>query len=222
MNSTTAPQRNGVLRAFEVVLILLGSEIALASIFALASVVLSSKWLTLALGSSLTRLLPYAPTLLFVRARGTRIGLVETRPSISSREVGAWCVLTVAMALSFAVSFRVMAGVEPRGETVVFAGSTFYRQLEDLAVDLVLAPVLEEVIFRGIVLAALILSMSRVVAVLLSAVVFSLSHLSIPDLPGSMILGLVAGLVFVRSGRIQVSILVHCAWNTAIVVARTL
>jgi hypothetical protein len=85
---------------------------------------------------------------------------------------------------------------------------------------LLLAPVLEELLFRGILLRALLRRVSPVAAVGASALVFALVHPlldpslgSVAVLPGLLGVGLVTGVLAVRTGDLSRPILVHLGFN---------
>jgi len=83
-----------------------------------------------------------------------------------------------------------------------------------------IAPVLEELLFRGLLLRALRRRFSPVVAVALSALVFALAHPALDPTWGTFVivpalfgLGLVSGAVAVRRGDLSVSIMLHVGFN---------
>lgn len=81
----------------------------------------------------------------------------------------------------------------------------------------VLAPVLEELLFRGVLLRALLRRMPAVPAVATSAVVFGVTHLADLDaaaaLPALVGFGLISGVLAVRSGGLLRSIALHAGFN---------
>lgn len=100
------------------------------------------------------------------------------------------------------------------------------RQLEDagglslviLALGVVvLAPLAEELLFRGLLLRALLRRTTPGWAVGWSAAAFALVHLLDPDaaplLPGLMALGVVAGIQAVRTGSLSRPIMLHAGFN---------
>lgn len=77
----------------------------------------------------------------------------------------------------------------------------------------VLAPLLEETVFRGFLLTSLTKFMSAEWAVLLSSVAFGAAHLSARDFPQLTALGIVMGFSYVRSRNLMTPILIHGTWN---------
>lgn len=85
-----------------------------------------------------------------------------------------------------------------------------------LLVTGVLAPVLEETVFRGFLLTSLTRYTSVPVAVTLSSVAFAACHLSVRDFPQLFALGMVMGFVYARSRNLMSNIVIHGAWNSGV------
>lgn len=77
----------------------------------------------------------------------------------------------------------------------------------------VLAPLFEEVLFRGVLLPVLAQRWGAPLAVLASAAVFALAHLSLSELAPLFVLGIGLGTLRWRSGRLGASVLMHALWN---------
>jgi uncharacterized protein len=82
----------------------------------------------------------------------------------------------------------------------------------------VLAPIIEELLFRGVLLRALLRRAQPVTAVLTSAVIFALVHYlgdpnTLPFLPALTGLGVVLAVVALRSGDLSTSIFIHAGFN---------
>jgi len=78
---------------------------------------------------------------------------------------------------------------------------------------LVLAPLFEETLFRGVLLPVLAQRWGNLAAVLISALVFGIAHLSLGELPPLFVLGLGLGWLRIQSGRLGASVLMHGLWN---------
>lgn len=85
-----------------------------------------------------------------------------------------------------------------------------------LSVTGVLAPILEETVFRGFLLASLTKFMPTWAAVVASSVGFGLAHLSARDLPVLSALGMLLGFSYVRSRNLLTPIVIHGAWNSGV------
>ncbi|MFI5045421.1 MAG: CPBP family intramembrane glutamic endopeptidase [Acidimicrobiia bacterium] len=94
-----------------------------------------------------------------------------------------------------------------------------------VATVLVVAPVAEELMFRGVLLRSLLRRVGPGAAVLVSAVAFGLVHLldftvgSLIALPVLVLFGVVSGWLAVRSGDLGRSILFHAGFNAFTAVA---
>lgn len=81
------------------------------------------------------------------------------------------------------------------------------------AVTAVLAPLLEESVFRGFLLPSLSKYLPVPLAVVLSSAAFAAAHLSLRDAPVLFSLGCLLGFVYVRSRALASPMLVHGLWN---------
>ncbi|MEW5297682.1 MAG: hypothetical protein WDW38_006853 [Sanguina aurantia] len=85
-----------------------------------------------------------------------------------------------------------------------------------LAVTGVMAPVLEETLFRGFLLTSLTKWMPTWAAVLVSSLGFGLAHFSPRDLPVLTTLGVLLGFSYVRSKSLMTPIFIHGMWNGSV------
>lgn len=111
-------------------------------------------------------------------------------------------------------------------QEVVLAASGAIGNLDRLLVAvglILLGPVAEEVVFRGVLLRAFERTGSSRRAVVLSALTFSALHLIDPNaiiaVPLLFVLGLVLGSQVVRTGRLTRAIAIHAGFNALTVVA---
>ena len=77
----------------------------------------------------------------------------------------------------------------------------------------VLAPLFEETIFRGVLLPVAARELGAGWGVLLSAAVFAVAHLSLGELPPLFMLGLGLGWLRWSGGRLSSCVLMHALWN---------
>ncbi len=77
----------------------------------------------------------------------------------------------------------------------------------------ILAPLLEETVFRGFLLPSLSKYLGTVNAVVLSSIAFGLVHFAARDTPQLTALGMVLGFAYVRSGNLLAPMLIHGIWN---------
>ena len=77
----------------------------------------------------------------------------------------------------------------------------------------VAAPIVEELVYRGLIHAALMRKLSTPVAVIASAAFFALIHFRPIELPGLFAFGVVLAICLSKTGRIGMSIAAHMTFN---------
>ena len=77
----------------------------------------------------------------------------------------------------------------------------------------VLAPLFEEVIFRGVLLPILSRDFGIVAGIFISSFVFAIAHLSIGEMPPLLVLGIGLGITRMVSGSLLSSVIMHSLWN---------
>lgn len=84
------------------------------------------------------------------------------------------------------------------------------------------APLVEELMYRGLLQGAFVRCTDRVTGLLLVAVWFAAIHFQPAQMPGLFVIGLVLGIAAVRTGRLGMAVLIHLAFNATglVLVAR--
>ena len=77
----------------------------------------------------------------------------------------------------------------------------------------ILAPILEELYFRNFIQKKLNEKYSNFIAIFISSLLFSLSHMDFRNILPSLALGIVSGIVFQKSNNIRYSIYIHSLHN---------
>jgi membrane protease YdiL (CAAX protease family) len=77
----------------------------------------------------------------------------------------------------------------------------------------IIAPFTEEVLFRGIILRGFLRSYSVNHAIILSALLFAVFHLTIAQLPIAFIMGVFLGWLYVQTRLLWPTILAHALYN---------
>lgn len=77
----------------------------------------------------------------------------------------------------------------------------------------VVAPIYEEIVFRGILLKGMSKKMNPTLALVASALFFALVHMNIPQGINAFFLGLVLGFIYLKTGSIYLSIFAHFVNN---------
>ncbi len=104
------------------------------------------------------------------------------------------------------------------------------RELADLAVapldvamfavmTIVLAPITEEVFFRGLLQGALRDRLGPIWALAIASVAFGISHFQWIQFPALLLVGVVNGLIVLRTGRLGAALWSHAAFNAVTVIA---
>ena len=76
-----------------------------------------------------------------------------------------------------------------------------------------IAPLFEEIIFRGVLLPILARDYGKTIGILISSFVFALAHLSLNEFPPLFVLGIGLATTRLISGRLSSSIVMHSFWN---------
>lgn len=133
--------------------------------------------------------------------------------------IAAGMVLQVAVALLTLPLVRLFEeDTGPQQEIAQVAADLSGAELAAFAVLVALVtPVVEEVIFRGMLLGRLVKSMSSNRALLISSGAFAATHLLDPNailvVPGLFVIGLVLGFAALRTGNLSLPIFIHVGTN---------
>lgn len=86
-----------------------------------------------------------------------------------------------------------------------------------VAISCVIAPIFEEIMYRGLIFRGALSTSPPWVAVLFSAFLFALPH-QLPSWPLTFVLGIVLALIYYRTANLLVCIWTHAAWNILVLV----
>ena len=86
-------------------------------------------------------------------------------------------------------------------------------RLGALLLAVLAAPVFEEILFRGIILRGLAITRGMVGGLLASALLFAVVHINPIQFPAAFLLGILLGLVFLRTGSLVASMVMHGLYN---------
>ncbi|HTJ74424.1 MAG TPA: CPBP family intramembrane glutamic endopeptidase [Acidimicrobiales bacterium] len=168
--------------------------------------------------SLLTGVVFYAVTALAVRILGSSLDL---RPRIGTEHpllaVGEGIVVGLAAASLLSALLRLLFGqplLDATSAGITVGGAGWL--LAGILVVAVLAPLVEELVFRGFLLEAF-RDRGPVPAILFSAIAFSLAHLRFLQFRYYLVMGAVFGLLYWRRGLIA-SISAHAAFNGMLLV----
>ena len=82
--------------------------------------------------------------------------------------------------------------------------------------SVLLAPIFEESIFRGVLLRGLMTRYSKPISILISSIVFALIHIQPAQILPALILGLLFGVIFVRTHSLIYTIILHSTANAIV------
>jgi len=85
----------------------------------------------------------------------------------------------------------------------------------------VLAPLLEETVFRGFLMVSLTKWFPTPVCVLVSAAVFALAHLTPGQFPQLFVLGVTLGFSYAQTRNLLTPITIHAFWNSGVILLLT-
>ena len=76
-----------------------------------------------------------------------------------------------------------------------------------------LAPLFEEIIFRGVLLPTLAKDFGIILGIIISSFIFAVAHLSLAEIPPLFVLGMGLGITRIASGSLLSSVIMHSLWN---------
>ena len=146
----------------------------------------------------------------FARFSPLGCGYIKTRPYA----LLAWLIVLSLGLLAPSQYLEEMIPADMPDQTAKALGMVITHPLGFLVVG-ILAPVAEEMVFRGAILRTLLACMrSPWMAIVVSAVLFGLVHGNVPQFVHALLIGLLLGWVFWRTGSILPGLVVHWVNNS--------
>lgn len=87
-----------------------------------------------------------------------------------------------------------------------------------LVAVVVMAPLVEELFFRGLLLQSITRAIGALPAVLISSAIFALVHVELVVMPGLFMFGVIAAVITLRTGRLGMAWAMHATFNLTTVV----
>lgn len=141
-------------------------------------------------------------------------------PKISGRikHFASTILILILLGILFSVAFNYLVDVSPlkaMSPTYKEISKEIYsdKQLYQLISAGLLAPVLEEITFRGILMGNLHKAFGKWVSILVSAVIFGAFHFNMVQFAYAAALGVVLGIVYDKCGQLISCILLHASAN---------
>ncbi|XP_010937144.1 uncharacterized protein [Elaeis guineensis] len=132
----------------------------------------------------------------------------------------------IAIALA-GVALTTFSGENPQRETdalirlLPLIGSSSISTACLVGVTGVLAPILEETVFRGFLMVSLTKWVPTPVSVLISAAVFAIAHLTPGEFPQLFLLGAALGFSYAQTRNLLTPITIHSIWNSGVILLLT-
>jgi len=104
------------------------------------------------------------------------------------------------------------AGSNPLLE-IVLNNNNYFAFILLFLTTTIIAPLFEEIVFRGVLLPVLTRDYGKLIGILISSFVFALAHLSLNELPPLFVLGIGLATTRLISGRLSSSVIMHSCWN---------
>ncbi len=142
------------------------------------------------------------------------VGLKMIKPSICISSaflgIGAYGIIQALIVLLSFVLPKSWVGLQNEHSSALLGGSMVVA----IIYTVLIAPLCEELVFRGLITCALYDNVPKILTILVPAVLFSLIHLPSPiALLYTLILGLVLGFIRLRTNSLVPCVLIHSFFN---------
>jgi uncharacterized protein len=138
--------------------------------------------------------------------------------------LGAWAAIIICCA-GLILGLRQVEGLVLRLIPVTRFWRTVFGEISGtgdfargLLLAAVVAPIVEEIIFRGIILRGFRAHYGKVRAILYSSLLFGIVHLNPWQFLPAFVLGLFLGALYLRTGTVAVTIAAHAVYNGALMI----
>ncbi|MCW6080225.1 CPBP family intramembrane glutamic endopeptidase [Clostridium sporogenes] len=79
--------------------------------------------------------------------------------------------------------------------------------------EVIIAPIFEEIVFRGIILEGLLNKYKPITSIIVSSVVFALCHIYIPQIINAIIFGILLGIIYYKTKSVVLCMVSHMLTN---------
>jgi membrane protease YdiL (CAAX protease family) len=142
-------------------------------------------------------------------------------PKAASRGL-LWLVITYPLILVTQSTVQQFTGSRDDSQEIVryFIGhASFLNRSAVILMAVVVAPIAEEIIFRGYFYGIIRRYGGRIPAILTSSLLFAAIHVHLPSFPGLFLLALILCLVYERTGSLWANITLHAAFNAITIIS---
>jgi membrane protease YdiL (CAAX protease family) len=214
-NGTTNIKRMGIIKTFLVLLLSILLEtlglipVSILDLFS-ERIGTAAPYITFALGI----LVKYFVIIILLKWFSTKTNEENSKHYLSPRSFAYTALVIIAFRMIFDNSLSLWIIDIPMPD---FINDAF----EELAVSpiilvisvAIVAPIYEEIVFRGIFLKGMAKKMNPAIALVVSALFFALVHLNIPQGINAFLLGLVIGTIYLKTESIYLCIFAHFVNN---------
>ena len=145
--------------------------------------------------------------------RKRRTGIKKYNFSLSSIKIMALVSIAIIAIQTGIISPIVNSLPMPEFMQEIFLEFANQNGVFSFIVIVIAAPILEELIFRGIILNGLLQRYSPVKSIVLSSVLFGIVHLNPWQFISALIIGIFSGWVYYKTRKLSLSILIHLVNN---------
>lgn len=138
------------------------------------------------------------------------LGFRRASPARTLKYVSGFYILMLLLLLGLAIAISLLPIAEPANSK---SAEVFDKRLILLPISILIAPLLEEVVFRSMLFPALLHKMRPHFAIIISGVIFALCHFDPSIMVTILPLGIYSAWMYYRLGSIWPSILLHMSWN---------
>lgn len=124
--------------------------------------------------------------------------------------IGCWCILA-SLAIVFTKISPLAKETQNQLNNILVGGSNIWF---GIIYTVLLAPIIEEIFFRGVILQGLLKNYSIKKAIIISSILFAIMHFSIVQTPAAFFQGIVLAVIYVKTGSLTMSITGHIINNT--------
>ncbi len=103
--------------------------------------------------------------------------------------------------------------VNPQTEMIILAGGSDMQWAFVALIVIICVPIVEELLYRGVLLGFIADIISPTKAIWVSAVIFGIAHFDVANSIGTALLGLGLGYMRVRTGSIWPPVILHMSFN---------
>ena len=103
--------------------------------------------------------------------------------------------------------------VNPQTDMILLAGGSDLQWAFVALIVIIIVPIVEELLYRGVLLGFIAQVISPTKAIWVSAIIFGIAHFDVANSVGTALLGLGLGYLRVRTGSIWPPIILHMSFN---------